>query len=190
MRTEFVSVDNAHILELYDLDLPQPDVKSAYLDTAYRAFGMDEFGKRWSYELNNLSEIYLYFLNLTTKTIIPEIFKNKNSPMEYPWSADFIIKNCDVAISTSRDEIGWFQNSHIDNRSYIMTGIFHLQDSPNNGTAFHGSDRDNPILHKLPSMKNTGGVWLNDINTWHSLPSVKDTERMIYMLHIRWNLKY
>jgi hypothetical protein len=193
MDTKILYLDGALVVEFNDLtELPRPKDVEFFIEPAYDLPDFNKNGKRWTGKCTNYNEIHDYFKWLILEQAYPNMFDRWEIKEEYPFTLDFLRKNSNVAVTLLKDEAGWQQPIHNDNRSYIMAGAFHLEDSIGGGTSIYGSKGDNKeikpeVLYQAPSNKNSGAAWLNTYHAWHSIGPCP-ADRLFYLLHVRWNI--
>jgi hypothetical protein len=190
MRFETLTLNKALVVEFSEIELPKPDIIEMYYNPIYDI--QYATGKRYMHRLNNRSEIDTFFTLLCWDTVYPALVSTPTFRNEYPFNVEFLKKNTKVGVELIRDQIGYAQGFHFDNRGYVLAGSFHLKDSPLNGTRIYGEtheDRPTPIF-ATPSLENTGAFWVNNMFSGHSVDPVKDTDRFFYLVHVLWNLDY
>jgi len=190
MKMDFLHINKALLIEFNEIELPTPDIQEFVYNSVYK--NENASGKRYNGYYKNKNEVNKYFENLIRRQVFPKIISEPSFRADYPFSLEFLIRNTLIGASLHKDELGWFQDFHIDNRTYVMAGAFHLQDSPGNGTLFYGENktRDDMPVHCTPSMKNSGALWINNSYGAHSVDIVKNTERIFYLVHVLWNLDF
>jgi len=193
MDINLKNLNQAIVVELREIDdLPQPKDVEFFIEPAYDVYENNKDGKRWSARYSNKKEVDEYFKSLILDKVYPLMLSEPLSRHEYPFSLDFMRKNTNVGAMLLRDEIGWFQPTHNDNRSYIMAGAVHLQDSFGGGTHIYGVEGSNATLkpkpiYQAPSESNTGAFWLNTNHAWHSIGPTP-SERFFYLVHVTWKM--
>lgn len=145
----------------------------------------DEFG-------NFSKELYEPLRSITKKLITQD-------PLRYPmfdspnfdiWFTKRYANRTKIAFSRVIDQPGFNQGWHLDNRFVLLSGVINVQD---NATQTHFSherimrwvpeqvEHEFPekIVHRGQNKKWTGTFWLNTEITWHCVPMVETTRKII-----------
>lgn len=103
-------------------------------------------------------------------------------------TTNFLKSDYRIGILLTKDNVGFSQPWHLDNRFIVLSGVINVKDNKtqthfskkNNhwlsgGTDFEGCD----VFHKGRRRKFEGTCWLNTEITWHCVPKVAETRHII-----------
>jgi len=132
-------------------------------------------------------------LRLITKQLVsldPLRYPMFDSPNFDIWFTKRYASRTKIAFSRVIDQPGFNQGWHLDNRFVLLSGVINVQD---NNTQTHFSherimrwvpeqvEHEFPekIIHQGQNKKWTGTFWLNTEITWHCVPLVETTRKII-----------
>jgi len=189
MKFRTLNLNKAIVVEFEEITLPEPKHLGFINKPAY---SNQYEGKRHTAVLENQNQVNKFFTDLFFEVVYPELLQEPTVRDEYPFNLSFMKDNTFIGADFVKDDIGWEQPYHFDNRSYIMAGSFHLHDSLPNGTQIYGERKDyfQGSIYQTPSRKNSGGFWLNNMFSGHAVNKVVDTHRLFYLVHVLWKLNY
>lgn len=109
-----------------------------------------------------------------------------DSPNFDVWYTKRYASRIKIAYSRTVDQPGFHQGWHLDNRFVLLSGIINVQDN-NTQTAFAREQlpwipedvNGDKIIHRGQNKKWTGTFWLNTEITWHCVPLVETTRKII-----------
>ena len=139
---------------------------------------------------DNNKEVDEWIVNFVHTQILPTFIEDQKFNQAYPHSLEFLKDNMVVGATLIRDSVGYTQPIHIDPQWNILAGAIHLQDSPDNGTAFQRkflNTGDWELTHRSPSNKFSGSVWANMGESYHGVTTVT-SERLLYLIVGTWKL--
>lgn len=144
-------------------------------------------------EFSKLSKELYDPLRIITKRLIdldPLRYPLFDSPNFDVWYTKRYASKTKVAFSRVIDQPGFNQGWHLDNRFVLLSGIINMQDNETQ-TAFSRErimrwmpeqvEHEFPekIIHRGRNKKWTGTFWLNTELTWHCVPLVPSTRKII-----------
>lgn len=191
MELKVLEIDKAIVIELYDLDIPRPEIIEWTKDSQYNLENWNSnIGDRITGKYANEQQVQNYFTNLINENVYPAIIDNKIFQDEFGSPPlTFMQNNSNFGASLLKDQVGWIQPPHNDSRTYIMAGVFYLEDTLNNGTDLYGDINNTEPIYKTTSKKNTAALWVNTVHSKHSIGPVTH-ERLFYLLNVRWKLDF
>lgn len=181
------------IVDFNGVDVPLP------LNVQWDIEASAKYNNQYTYETSTLRTIGIFdnkievdewVTNFVHTQVFPKFIEDWRFNQAYPHSLSFLKDNMVVGATLIRDSIGYTQPIHTDPQWNILAGSLHLQDSPDNGTAFHRKYLDSGIwelTHRSPSDKFSGSIWANMEGSQHGVTTVT-SERLLYLIVGTWKL--
>ena len=139
---------------------------------------------------DNQKEVDEWVVEFIHTHIFPKFTEYPPYNQIFPHSISFLKDNTKLGATLLKDSTGFTQQIHHDPHFNVLAGSIHLQDSPDNGTAFHRQHLNSGEwiqTHRGPSEKLSGSIWSNMPDSYHSVtPATSD--RFIYLIVGIWQL--
>jgi hypothetical protein len=164
------------IVECHNLNLPIPTNAEFSHNSGYDT---TDGHKRYVAKTFDHNDAKIsYFTDMMYNNVIPLLHSHERFNWSWPIKLETLLDNIIIKVSLVKDEIGFQQPKHEDPRTFVISGILHLQDCEQ-GTYFTDSQ------YTAPTKKFSGAFWSNSQRSYHLVPKVT-SERLAYLVIVQW----